>query len=244
MIIEDIRNGILDCNDQESFVSILIKGLLINLNKDIKIRDIPVPHITMNLGDDLFFLKRKGYDASKEPLENTNENYIYNTIPRCMVNVGGIDALPDQLSSPYSRGKFVFENNNEIHTISAEFRRMPMKILFDLKYYTDSYTDMLNLIQQILSKMMFIRTFNITYLGQVIKCSYNVAGSFQDEHTLEFSGDMSEAVQKNMQLSIEVETNMPIINNKSAMDASVVITNCDKARHGSTYTIKNTNGLL
>ena len=37
-IIDKIRNGDLDINVQDLFFSILIKGLLYNLNGDIKVR--------------------------------------------------------------------------------------------------------------------------------------------------------------------------------------------------------------
>lgn len=238
MITDDIRNGVLDCNNQELFIKNVIKGLLINLNQDIKIRKIGVPHITYSLGDDLFFLENKGYDKSKEPNENTNENYIYQVVPRCMVNPQNIDVPLDQLTSPYSRGEFEYQTDDDIYTFSAEMRRIPIKINFDLNYITDTYTDMLILIQQIITKLMFVRTYNITYLGQVIKCSYKVPEAFQDEHTIEFSGDMSEKTNKKINLSIEVETNIPVYNLKTVMNINSVIKNCNRAKPGDAYNIK------
>lgn len=237
MIIEDIKNGVLDCNNQELFFKKVIKGLLINLNEEIKIRNISLPHISYGLGDELYFLLKKGYDHSKEPGENTNEDYIYSTIPRCMVNPQNIDILADQLSSPYTRGELIYQTDDNIYTLSAEFRRMPIKLSCELKYYTDTYTDMLELVQQIISKMMFVRVFNITYMGQVIKCSYKVPDSFQDEHTFEFSGDMNDNVAKTLSLSIEIETCMPVYNNKSVMNAANIITNCDPPKRGNAYNI-------
>ena len=60
------------------FFAILVKGLMLKLNKDISIRDIPIPHIIVHTGSDALYLEKKGYDNSVEPLEISNENYIYN----------------------------------------------------------------------------------------------------------------------------------------------------------------------
>ena len=46
-----MRKGEIDCNNQELFFSILIKGLLTKLNKDIYIRQQSVPHVIINTGD-------------------------------------------------------------------------------------------------------------------------------------------------------------------------------------------------
>lgn len=236
-VIDDIKNGVLDCNNQELFLKILIKGLIIDLNKEIKIRNISVPHIIRGFGNEVFFIKNKGYDASKEPLDITNEDYIYNTIPRCMIETQNIDMISDQLTSPYTRGIFEYIYEDELYTLSAEFRRIPLKINIELKYYTDTFSDMMEIIQQMISKLMFVRKFNITYMGNVISCSYKIPESFQDEHTFEFTGDMQDNTYKNMQLSLEVETNMPVFSNKTVTNSGKIITNCDPAKKGNAYNI-------
>jgi hypothetical protein len=54
-IINDIRNGVLDINIQELFMSNLIKGLLYHLNKEIKIRGINVPHMILHTGESITY---------------------------------------------------------------------------------------------------------------------------------------------------------------------------------------------
>ena len=71
-----IRKGVLDINVQELFLSALIKGLLLSLKNDIKIRDEAVPHMIIHTGDDRLWLEQKGYDASIEPLIISNENNV------------------------------------------------------------------------------------------------------------------------------------------------------------------------
>ena len=221
-IVHDIRNGYLDINVQDLFMSILIKGLLYNLNKDIKIRNVAVPHYIMHTGDERMFLEARGYDASVEPLNISNENTIYDVIPKCIVNPSGINLDGGQLTSPYSIGSLQYEDESGIYLLKGEFRRMPIKLSVDLKYYVDSYTDMLELIQYVISNLAFIRTYDIVYMGQKIKCSYKIPDSFSDEHTMDIDGSFSDAREKTLSLSIEIESNIPIFNNKTITYSNII----------------------
>ena len=224
-IIDNIRNGDLDINVQDLFFSILIKGLLYNLNGDIKVRGKCVPHYIMHTGDDRMFLAARGYDASVEPNVLSNENNIYSIIPKCIVNPAGIDLDTSQLTSPYSIGGLQYEDSTGVYMLKGEFRRVPIKLSVDLKYYTDSYTDMLELIQYVISNLAFIRTYDIMYMGQKITCSYKIPESFSDEHTMDIDGSMSDSREHTLNLSVEVETNMPVFNNRTIMSATNIITN-------------------
>lgn len=212
-----IRRGEIDINNQSHFFSILIKGLLNKLHNDLKIRGIEIPHIILNTGGDILYLSVKGHDQSKEPYEITNENYVYNTIPRCMVNPKGINLIPDQLTTPYSNGVFVYENGDDITTFSAEFRRMPLTMSFEMTYLLDTYSDSIELIQQIISKLSFIQIFHITYMGQQITCSYKMPEAMDTEYTVTIDGNYSDDKTKKISVSIEVETNFPIYNNRSVI---------------------------
>ena len=229
IIVDKIRKGDLDINVQELFLSTLIKGLLVNLKNDIKIRGEVVPHMILHTGDDRMWLETKGYNASIEPLVISNENNVYSIIPKCIVNPTSIDLDAGQLTSPYSIGcmQYVIGDGDMagVYTLKGEFRRIPMKMTFDLKYYVDSYTDMLELIQYVVSNLSFIRTYDMVYMGQKIKCSYKIPDNFGEEHTMEIDGAMSDSREHSLSLSLEVETNMPVFNNRTIMSASNIITN-------------------
>ena len=222
-IIEQIRQGKIDINNQQLFFSILLKGLMMKLKQDITIRDYPVPHIITHTGKDWMYLENKGYDNSQEPLTVTNEDYIYNAIPRCNVSPGGIDLIPDQLTNPYTLGMLQFETDDAVYSLYSEFRRMPLKLGVELKYVTDSFRDHLELVQQIITKLTFIRTFKIIYMGQEIQCSYRIPESFSGEHLTEMDGMTTDAKQHTLQLSIEVETNLPIYSPQTIISADSYI---------------------
>lgn len=233
-IINKMINGDIDVNSQELFVSKLIKGLLYNLNNQIKVRGKFVPHYILHTGDDRMYLEARGYDYSIEPVNVSNEkNTVYDIIPKCIVNPAGIDLDLGQLTSPYSIGGLQYEDENGLYALKGEFRRIPVKISVELKYYTDSFTDMLEIVQYIISNFAFIRTYDIMYMGQKIKCSYKIPESFSDEHTMDIDGAYGDNRDHSMSLSIEVEGNMPVFNNRTIVDATKIIT-----------TIKNTQEMI
>lgn len=222
-LTEQIRRGEIDYNNQSHFFSVLIKGLMWKLRQDIKIRGKVVPHFIVNTGDDIMYLENKGQDYSKEPFEVTNEDYIYTKVPRCVVEPKGITLQPDQLTSPYSNGVSQYEDEENVMTFTSEFRRMPLKMNFGLQYLVDSYTDLLELIQQIVTKLAFVQTFPITYMGQTIICSYNIPESMEGETNLEFDGASTDDKRRKLNIDVEVETNLPIFDVRTIIPTSSYI---------------------
>lgn len=204
-------------NNKELFMSTLFKALLYNLNHQMMLRDKNIPHFILNTGDDIMYLENKGQDNSKEPQQVSNEDYIYNSIPRCIVNLGGIEVLEDQVTSPYSRGEFEISTDDILQAFSAEFRRIPLRFSVTLKYYLDSFTDVLSVTQYIITKLLFIRTFKFDYLGQTIEASYKVPTSFDNEKNITFDGGTTEQKLRTIELTLEVETNMPVYDERTAI---------------------------
>lgn len=221
-VAHKIRTGELDCNGQQLFFSKLIKALMVDLKSIISVRQIPVPHMIMNTGDDVMWAIEKGYNNAIEPLEISNENYTYNIIPRCIVSPGSIDMVPDQLTSPYVTGIFQYEHENNLYTFHAEFRRMPVKMSIGLKYYLDSFTDSLELMQHACTKLAFVRTFKFIYMGQTIQASYKIPESYEDQHLTELQGDTQEDRNRSIELSLEVESYIPVYAPKTVHEATFI----------------------
>ena len=222
-IVSKIRKGEIDINNQSLFLPIVIKGLMVSLNNKIKIRKKDISHFIINTGDDTMYLSVKGQNASIEPLQVSNEDYVYNTIPRCVVSTGGIDIEPDQLTSPYTRGQLQYEDKDTLMTLSGEFRRIPIQLHINCKYYTDTWTDMMELTQQIISKMAFVQTYDISYMGQAIHCSYTIPTSLEGEYMIDMDGTTQDNKARTLEISIDVETNLPVWEPRTIVDAGNVI---------------------
>lgn len=210
MTIKDIIKNI-KVNEQESYFTLLIQGLLKNLNEITE-----VPHIILNTGDDEIWRRSLGYDFSEE-MEGSSSDQIYMKIPRCIVTVGGVNVLTDQLSSPYSRGKLQLETDEDILELVAEMRRMPFTIDISLKYYVSTYNEILKLMQKLLGELVFIKSFNFIYLGQVINASYKIGESFEGQYNAEFDGESSDSKTRTMEISVELESYLPIYDQDTLM---------------------------
>jgi len=213
-----INKGEVDINNTELFMSALFKALSYKLNQELKLRDKKIPHFVLNTGDDIMYLEVKGQDYSIEPKEISNENFVYNSVPRCIMNMEGIEVLEDQLTSPYIRGNFDYEYDDLVHGFNAEFRRMPLKLTVTLKYYLDNFIDTLSVTQQIISRLLFIQSFTFTYMGQTMTATYKVPSSFSHEKNITFDGGTTDQKLRTIELSLEVETNMPVYNERTAIE--------------------------
>ena len=209
-IITKIRRGEIDINNQSLFFPIVIKGLLLKLNEQLKIREGKVPHYIVHTGDDTMYLSVKGQNAAIEPLEISNEDFVYASVPRCLVTMEGLNIETDQLTCPYTKGIMQYESDNSVYTMSGEFRRVPIKLTVNCKYYVDSWGDLLELTQQSISKLAFIQTYHVSYLGQSITCSYRIPTSVDGEYTTELDGTTQDNKLRTTELSLELETNFPV----------------------------------
>ena len=91
----------IDINNQQLFFSIVAKGFIYKLNENLKLRGMSIPHYILNTGDDIMYLEVKGQDNSVEPINISNENFVYSQIPRCLVQPTGINVQMEQLTNPW-----------------------------------------------------------------------------------------------------------------------------------------------
>ena len=218
-IAKMINRKEIDINNQSPFFGILYKGLLWELHNKISVRNIPVPHFIPNTGDETMALQLKGQNRAIEPGEVSNEDYIYTIIPRCAVSIKGIDIEKDQLSSPHACGNFQFQYDDVLGTYAAEVRRLPITANVDLEYVTDSFTDYLSLVQQIISKLTIINTFYISYMGMNIECSYEMPDSMEDENMVEFDEATTDDRRHKIDISLKISTNIPIYDAETVIPA-------------------------
>ena len=222
-ITNKILKGEIDVNNQDLFIRSLFRALVFQLNSKIALRNKKIPHFVLNTGDDIMYLEVKGQDQSKEPKEQINEDYVYNSVPRCIVNLSDIEVLEDQITNPYTRGNFELEYEDNLIGITAEFRRLPLKLNVPLKYYLDNFTDVLDVTQKIMTKMLFIQTFKFDYLGQMIQASYKVPTSYSHDKNITFDGGTTDQKLRTIELQLEIETNLPVFDNRTVIQTDQYI---------------------
>jgi hypothetical protein len=104
-----------------------------------------------------------------------------------------------------------------MYSFNAEFRRMPLKLSVKLKYYLDSFNDVMTISQYIITKMLFVQNLSFDYLGQKINATYKVPTSFSHDKTITFDGGTTDSKLRTIELSLDIETNMPVYDTRTVV---------------------------
>lgn len=224
-VVKYFAENNIDPNNQQLFFSKLIKSFMLDLKRLIKIRGIEVPHMILNTGDDTMWVLEKEYNYSLERAtgEVSNEQFVYNIVPRCIVTPQGLDLMPEQLTNPYTRGNFQMEIDNKLYTLNGEYRRVPFKMAFGMKYVLDSFTDSLEMFQHIISKLSFIRTFKFIYMGQTMIASYQIPNQWKGEYQTEISSaNNTDSRNRIIDIDVEVESMFPVFSERTITDIKLI----------------------
>lgn len=224
-IQEKIMTGEINPNLTESFFGECIKAALLWMNDHISLKGRKIPHFIMNTGDEMMYreLMNYYYDRGQGV---TDEDFVYNTVPRCVVSPGAMNTLPDQLTQPYSRGVFEIEVDDSLYEFSAETRRLPIQISLSLKYIIDSFTDCLSLTQSFFTGLLYIQTFKFVYMGETVVCSLKMPDGVDVEKlsTVEFG---TEGRFKTINIELTLDTNIPVYDPRTAVSTDRIITKVD-----------------
>lgn len=211
-------------NKDERFFSIVIKGALSWLTRNIILYNKQVKHFIYNTGSSIMYVETNGYEMSWN--ETTGEDQIYMSRPRCIVNIGDINIEKSELTQPHIRGVYErevkYETGTNIQGFNAEIRRIPITIQLNLNYVLSSFNESIVLTEELISKFLFQQYFNVVYLGQNIMCSLEIPESFHIE-TNKIDMTSTETNQKNISCSINLCCNYPRINEKTEIPNEKVI---------------------
>ena len=207
-------------NRDERFFSILIKGLISWLNRNIVLYNKSINHFIFNTGSSYMYIENNEYGFSW--CETTGEDQMYMHMPRCLIELQDINIPTEELTQPYSRGNYERHSGNFIKGFNAEIRRLPIELSLDLKYVLSNFNEQIVLIQELMDKIVFQKYFYITYLGQMIECSIEFPGNTNPEiNKIDMSSP--ETNQKNLTLNIKVCSNYPLINVESEISNNKII---------------------
>lgn len=232
-------------NKDERFFSIVTKGALSWLTRNIILYNKPIKHFIYNTGASIMYVETNGYEMSWN--ETTGEDQIYMSRPRCIVSVGDINIDKNELSQPHVRGIYErevkYDKDNRVQGFNAEIGRIPITIQLNLTYVLSSFNESIVLTEELISKFIFQQYFNVVYLGQNIMCSIELPESFHIE-TNKIDMTSTETNQKTISCSINLCCNYPRINEKTEMSNDNVITNFNyNLNAGNDELTTNVSGL-
>lgn len=207
-------------NRDERFFSILIKGVISYLNSHIILYDKGINHFIFNTGSSYMYVESNGYEFSWN--ETSGEDTMYMEMPRCVINISNISVPQEELSQSFARGNYERKDGDIIRGYNAEIKRIPIEMHLDLHYVLSNFNESIVLLQELFDKLIFQQYFNISYLGRVIKCSIE----FPAEAGIEINKiDMASAEvnQRNINISLVICTNYPLINEHTEIDTRKII---------------------
>ena len=207
-------------NRDERFFAILVKGLLSWLNRNIVLYNKSINHFIFNTGSSYMYVESNGYEYVW--CETTGEDQIYMHMPRCLVELGSIDILLEELSQPFSRGNYERKSGNLINGYNAEIKRIPISMDVTLKYTLANFNESIILVQELIDSLVFQKYFSISYLGQTIQCSIEFSANFNIQLN-QIDMESKETNKKIIELPLKIETNYPIINTRSEIKTDKII---------------------
>lgn len=207
-------------NRDDRFFSLVIKGTLAFLSKNIVLYGKPIRHFIFNTGSSYMYVETNGYNYNIT--EVTDQDQMYMERPRCIVSIGTIGINTEELSQPYVRGMYERFDNGEIKGYNAEFKRIPITMQLTLKYVMSTFNEEITLAQELIDKLCFQKYFSIVYLGQTIKCSVEFPTDLQMELN---QIDMASAEPNNkiLEISVNICTNYPSIDENTEQSNRNVI---------------------
>ena len=209
-------------NRDDRFFSILIRGLLNWLTRNIIMYNKPIKHYIKDTGSSYMYIESNGYEYKVNTV--TGEDWMYNEMPRCLVDIEGISIPFEELTNPYSRGVYERTDGNNIRGFNAQIRRMPVEMSVTLHYVLSNYNESLILIQELIDKVCFQQYFTIVYLGQIINRSFEVPADFNIQFN-KIDMTSTETNQKQIDLTLKVCSNYPCIDERTETSNDLVLSN-------------------
>ena len=207
-------------NRDERFFSLVVKGLLSWLNRNIVLYNKSINHFIFNTGSSYLYVESNGYEYNVA--ETTGEDTMYMKLPRCLIEISDINIPMEELSAPFSRGNYERRSGNQLQGFNAEIRRLPIELTINMKYYLSNFNETIVLLQELIDKLVFQRYFNITYLGKVVQCSIEFPANYNPElNKIDMSSP--EPNQRNITFDIKICTNYPLIDTRTEIPTDKVI---------------------
>jgi hypothetical protein len=220
-------------NRDDRFFSVIIKGMINWLNTHILLYDKPINHFLYNTGSSYMYMESNGYEFSW--VETSGEDQMYMQMPRCIVEMTGIDIPMEELTSPYAHGTYERRNGDNIQGFNADIRRIPVEIDINLKYVLANFNESIILAEELINNVMFQRYYTVAFLGQNLKCSIEFPPNFNIElnHI-----DMTDSTtnQKNVQLQLKIFTNYPAIDESTEVSNNSIVSTFSFGQSMATWT--------
>ena len=207
-------------NRDERYFAVLLKGMLAWFNNNIVMYNKPINHFIFTTGSSYMYIESNGYEFKWN--ETSGEDWMYMQLPRCVVEPGSLRVPTEELTSPFVRGNYERRDGNSIKGFNAQVRRLPIEMDFTFRYYFSNFNETIVFLQEALDKLLFQRYFNISYLGEIIKCSIEMPQDFNIQiNPIDMTS--TDPKQRTIELAIKLNSNYPLVDDRTEIGTDRVI---------------------
>ena len=200
-------------NKDDVFVRNMIVSLLAEMNKKIyyynreddgTVSKIDVPCLYSITGSERFLRDEFYYDA----LEEGKAFGDYERVPRCMVNLSGINVNAAEQTNKYNCTKIVRESNGVLRTCLLNVEWVPVTLSFSCKIICSNNIELFKLTECIISKIYKNPNYFKVDFGM-----FNVDGCFSAptdySHNIPTEFGFSDKKEFSMEFSVEMKSFIP-----------------------------------
>lgn len=204
--------------------------LEIDYNKKVTLKKVP---IFFSLTGDERYLQDKFLEwMSPECAADCQKaEGNYDPIPRGVLQMENSSIVTDSLRNPHIRMERNVEEKGDISSFNTYVKWIPFVITFKLDFLFDTMIDVLLIKEQMIEKFYKFIKFDSYWKGMNITSCLQFPEDTNIDKTFEFSA--GEDFKNKMEITLEVETYMPIFDKKNEFFSG-------KSMH--TLTVNNNNG--
>lgn len=200
-------------NKDDVFLRSMIVSLLAELNKKIyyynrldnkTIERVNVPCLYSITGGERFLRDEFFYDA----LEEGKAIGDYERVPRCVINLTGINVNTVEQTNKYNHTKIVREVNNKLKTLYLNVDYIPVTLNFDCKIICSNNIELFKITECIISKIYKNNNlFKVDFGMFNVDANFMVPENYNHERPQEFG--LNDKKEFSTTLSIDMKSVLP-----------------------------------
>lgn len=197
-----------------------------DIDKRIKIK---VPFYFSTTGTERYlqdnFLNNIDFDP-----ENLQAESFYNSIPRGIVDLTGINVEAQNIVNKYVRMNHqIQEQDGTLNTYNTEAFWVPILLSLDCKVYTDSILDQLKCTESIIVAFFKSKAFQVDVGYTRIPCLIVFPDDYTNERTIEYS--FTDKREFTTNFSLQVKTHIPIFKPETTIFAGTTMESFSSSTH-------------
>lgn len=180
-----------------------------NRLSDTEYEDVEIPFYYSMAGDERFMQDIFLQSTLNDCIDNKISEGNINKIPSGIIRLASVVVNTSKLTNRFVRGEFTKETDDgELLTYNAPHNLIALDLGIEVEIKTDSYLDLMKLIEKLLETFYKTHVYQVLYKGYVISCQVGFPEDLPPEKPYEFS--FPDDTTPRLSFNLEIETWFPV----------------------------------